>query len=110
MKSSSKTSGNSAKTKTTARVGKRRAKDGSRPARRRTQERGLVVGVDIGGSSLRVALADVEGNVLGKWTTSTRATSSPEMVIKQIEEGVDSLLEEQSASRRTLRAIAAGAP
>ena len=48
--------------------------------------------------------------MLGKWTTSTLATSSPEMVVKQIEQGVESLLEEQSASRRSLQAIAAGAP
>jgi glucokinase len=70
----------------------------------------LVVGVDIGGSNLRVALADLRGTVLGKWCASTKETSSPEMVIAQIEKGIDSLLRKSSASRNSLAAIAAGVP
>jgi len=70
----------------------------------------LIVGVDIGGSNLRVALADLSGTVLGKWSASTRETSSPEMVIAQIGKGIDSLLKDSSASRSSLAAIAAGAP
>ena len=71
---------------------------------------GYVVGVDIGGSNLRIALADMNGTVLGKWSTSTKRTSSPGMVIKQIAEGVTFLLEHASVSRRSLLAVAAGAP
>jgi len=70
---------------------------------------GYVVGVDIGGSNLRIALADMNGTVLGKWSTSTKRTSSPGMVIKQIAEGVTFLLEHASVSRRSLLAVA-GAP
>jgi glucokinase len=71
---------------------------------------GLVVGVDIGGSNLRVALATLHGTVLGKWSASTKETSAPEMVIAQIEQGIDSLLKGSSASRDSLVAIAAGVP
>jgi glucokinase len=71
---------------------------------------GYVVGVDIGGSNLRIALADMNGTVLGKWSTSTKRTSSPAMVIKQIREGVTYLLKRASVSRRALLAVAAGAP
>jgi glucokinase len=80
---------------------------GSRP---RDREHGLVAGVDIGGSNLRVALADLRGNVLGRWNTSTKATSSPEMVIAQIEQGVGYLLRQSSSSRHSLLSVAAGAP
>lgn len=71
---------------------------------------GLVVGVDIGGSNLRIALADAHGKVRGRWSASTKATSSAEMVIAQIEQGVDVLLGQSAASRRSLRSIAVGAP
>jgi glucokinase len=71
---------------------------------------GHVVGVDIGASNLRVALADRNGRVLGKWSASTKETSSPAMVIEQIRTGVDSLLEQASVPRRSLLAVAAGAP
>jgi glucokinase len=66
--------------------------------------------VDIGGTNLRVALADLHGNVLGRWKTSTEATSSPDMVIAQIEEGIDYLLRQSSTSHRSLLSFAAGAP
>ena len=71
---------------------------------------GYVVGVDIGGSNLRVALADMKGTLLDKWSASTKRTSSPAMVIEQIRDGVDCLLKKASVSRRSLLAVAAGAP
>jgi len=74
------------------------------------RDSGLVVGVDIGGSNLRIALADAHGKVLGKWSASTKATSSPQMVIAQIEQGVDVLLGQSAASGRSLRSVAVGAP
>lgn len=79
-------------------------------SRREGKEHGLVAGVDIGGTNLRVALADLHGNVLGRWNTSTKTTSSPDMVVAQIEQGVDCLLWQSSSSRRALVSVAAGAP
>ncbi|MGO9084883.1 MAG: ROK family protein [Candidatus Sulfotelmatobacter sp.] len=66
--------------------------------------------MDIGGSNLRVALADLHGNVLRRWNTSTKATSSPDMVIAQIEQGIDRLLRQSSSSHRSLLSVAVGAP
>lgn len=71
---------------------------------------GHVIGVDIGGSNMRIGLADMKGTVLSKWSTSTKRTSSPDMVIEQIRAGVTNLLEQASVPRRSLLAIAAGAP
>ena len=71
---------------------------------------GHVVGVDIGASNLRAALADMNGTVLGKWSASTKKTSSPDAVIEQIRAGVKHLLQRASIARRSLLAVAAGAP
>ena len=71
---------------------------------------GHVVGIDIGGSNLRIALADMKGTVLGRWSTSTKGGSAPEMVIEQIQTGVIYLLQQASVPRRSLLAVAAGAP
>lgn len=79
-------------------------------ARRVGKQHGVVAGVDIGGSNLRVALADLHGNVLARWNTSTQATSSPDTVIAQIEQGVNWLLSQSSCSHRSLLSVAAGAP
>lgn len=72
--------------------------------------RGYVLGVDIGGSNLRIALADASGTVIAKWSTSTRENASPEKVIEQIHKGTKHLLQEASISRRSLLAVAAGSP
>jgi glucokinase len=69
-----------------------------------------VIGIDIGGSNLRVALADTSGQIVGKWTASTKSTSSPQMVVQQIRAGVYQLLEQASLPRTSLLAVAAGAP
>jgi glucokinase len=66
--------------------------------------------VDIGGTNLRIALSDTHGTVLGKWCTSIEKTSSPALVIEQIREGTRNLLEQAFVSRRSLLAVAAGAP
>ena len=71
---------------------------------------GHVIGVDIGGSNLRVALADRKGTILGRWDASTKRTSSPEVVIKQIQRGVSQLLKQAAVPRSSLLAVAAGAP
>ena len=71
---------------------------------------GHVIGVDIGGSNLRIALADTKGNILGKWSASTRQSASPEMVIDQICKGTKHVLSEASVPERSVLAIAAGSP
>jgi glucokinase len=71
---------------------------------------GFVVGVDLGGSNLRIALADAHGTMVGRWRASTKETSSPQEVIGQIAQGVHDLLRQSSLSRDALSSIAAGAP
>ncbi len=73
-------------------------------------ESGYVVGVDIGGTSLRLALAGMDGKVLAKWKVSTAGIRDPQVVVRLIHEGVDELLKENFISRSLLRAVAAGAP
>lgn len=71
---------------------------------------GHVIGVDIGGTNLRLALADMTGSVVEKWTTSTVAVSDAHSVVGLICAGVDALLQKASLPRGSLRALAAGAP
>lgn len=67
-----------------------------------------VVGVDIGGTNLRLALADMNGTIAARWSSST-AGRTPAGITELIREGVEQLLAQISKSA-VLRAIAAGAP
>jgi len=80
---------------------------GSRTVSKETE---LVVAVDIGGTNLRLALADLQGNVLGRWNASTNATFSPNHVVRQIEQGIASMLRQCNSSRRSISSLAAGVP
>ena len=71
---------------------------------------GLVAGVDIGGTHLRLALADLSGNIRSRSSTTTAGIRDPDAVIGMICDGVRSMLDEAGATAASLRAIAVGAP
>jgi glucokinase len=71
---------------------------------------GYVAGVDIGGTNLRLALSDIAGVTVGKWSTSTVGIRDPLAIVRLIEAGIDELLQQQSCSRASLLSIAVGAP
>src|SRR5260370_25729717 len=94
---------------TTTRLIERKSRVASTIGRRSDSPRantgcGHVIGVDIGGSNLRIALADTNGTVLSKWSGSTRKSASPEMAIEQICAGTKYLLRHPSVFRRSLLA------
>ncbi|MGA8531886.1 MAG: ROK family protein [Acidobacteriaceae bacterium] len=69
-----------------------------------------VAGVDIGGTNLRVALADMSGTILARWSSSTIGIRTPETVIRLICDGVRHTLRQVDAPPDALRSIAAGVP
>ena len=71
---------------------------------------GYVVGVDIGGTNLRLALADMSGNIAAKWFASTVGMREPEKVIRLILDGVKNMLSQCQAASSALRSIAIGVP
>lgn len=71
---------------------------------------GYVAGVDLGGTNLRIALADLEGNILGKWSSPTHNSRTPERVIEKMRNGLAELLQRTGVPPSKLLAVAAGAP
>jgi glucokinase len=69
-----------------------------------------VVGVDIGGTNLRLALADMSGTVKATWECSSTGFRDANIAILRIKDGVEHVLNEVSAPAHALSAIAAGAP
>lgn len=71
---------------------------------------GCVVGIDIGGTNLRLALADTTGCILARHAASTADSRNAATVVAAIERGVEELMREANVPRSALRSIAAGAP
>ena len=71
---------------------------------------GYVAAVDIGGTNLRLVVADMAGAIVGKWMGSTVGASSPGQVVQLIRKGVKHIQRQTGVREETLLAIAAGAP
>jgi len=71
---------------------------------------GYVLAVDLGGTVLRVALADMNGTIVGKWSASSRSGSSPEQVIKLIRSGLEHLTRQAGLPMKAVNMVAAGIP
>lgn len=71
---------------------------------------GYVIGVDIGGTNLRLALADRSGAIVAKWSSSTAGVRGADAVVALLCDGVDHLLRQTSVPRASLKAIAVGVP
>lgn len=69
-----------------------------------------VAGADIGGTNLRLALADANGAIAARWSASTAGIRNAESVVELIREGVRAMLGQVSAPAESLKGIAAGAP
>ncbi len=71
---------------------------------------GCVVGADIGGTSLRLALTNMSGTILAKWSSSTVGLRNPEVVIGHIYEGIQQMMSHAAVSGDALKSIAIGVP
>ena len=74
------------------------------------EDKRYVIGVDIGGSNLRIALATMEGRIVDNWLTSTVGIRDPEQIVTLIAQGIDVLLGNANLTTTNLLALAAGAP
>jgi glucokinase len=73
-------------------------------------ERKYLIGVDIGGTNLRVAFADMEGKILARTSTTTTDVRDAHLIITKIRQCVDQLLQDAGVAREAVAAIGAGAP
>jgi glucokinase len=73
-------------------------------------ERGCVLGVDIGGTNLRVALANLSGKILARTLSTTTNVRDAHFVVAKICECADQLLQEVGLTRKAIAAIGVGAP
>jgi glucokinase len=69
-----------------------------------------LLGVDIGGTNVRVALANQSGEIIARSSTTTTNMREPETVVRNICECVQQLLQSTGLSQRQVSAIGAGAP
>lgn len=73
--------------------------------------RGYVAGVDIGGTRLRMVLADLNGHIVTQWATQfTERQRAPKAVCALVHDGLKMMCQEVSTSMKKVLHITVGAP
>lgn len=71
---------------------------------------GYVIGADIGGSYMRLALADLNGAIVGKWNAALKADRSPGVVTGMMGAAISQLTKRHGVPRKKVLEVCAGAP
>jgi len=69
-----------------------------------------VAGVDIGGSTVRVAIADLNGAIVGRWSAALLTERGPQALSELVRNGISYAAQQQKVPVRKIIHIAAGAP
>jgi glucokinase len=93
-------------------LGPAESKGGRRAIELRFNARaGHVIGVDVGGTLLRIALANLDGTIIGQWAHALKADEKqPSAVCSLIQRAILQLLDESGLSQADMLSIAIGVP
>ncbi|MBN1266967.1 MAG: ROK family protein [Anaerolineales bacterium] len=92
-------------------VGEEDSKGGRKPRLLRLNNHlGYVVGVDIGATSLEVALADVNGQILQRTAEPADVRDAPEVLLGRCRKIIQSLAEKEGISAQLILSIGIGVP
>jgi glucokinase len=72
--------------------------------------RKYALGVDIGGTNLRIAISDAAGKILARTSSATTDVRDPQLIVAKIRQSADQLLQDTGIRREAIAAIGAGAP
>ena len=68
------------------------------------------IGVDIGGTNIKIALVDFDGKIIYSNTTPTRAEMGYEAGVNNIKQAIKDLMQETNQDSKTIEAIGFGLP
>lgn len=69
-----------------------------------------VFGVDIGGTSVKLGLFDVSGNLIDKWEIPTRTEKAGKEILPDISKAVFTKMEEHSVKKEDVEGVGVGVP
>lgn len=69
-----------------------------------------VVGVDIGGTSVKNGLFDEAGNLIEKWEIPTRKENGGELILKDVAEAIEKQLSDKGIEKQELLGVGVGVP
>lgn len=69
-----------------------------------------VFGVDVGGTTVKLGLFDIDGNILDKWEIPTRTEDGGKNILPDIAEGIHAKMEEKNIAKEDVAGVGVGVP
>ena len=69
-----------------------------------------VFGVDVGGTTVKLGLFDIDGNLLDKWEIPTRTNDGGKNILPDIAASIESKMDEKSITKESLAGVGVGVP
>ncbi|HLS08033.1 ROK family glucokinase [Lentibacillus sp.] len=70
----------------------------------------MIIGVDIGGTTIKIGIIDNIGNILDKWEVPTNSTNAGTSIISDIWKSVSASLDQNNMTKEAIEGIGIGAP
>ena len=78
--------------------------------RRCPMNQGLAIGIDLGGTNVRIALMNSSGEMTGMYQQPTHGDRSITEILESIAEGIEHVIDEQGIAREDIVGVGLGAP
>ncbi len=69
-----------------------------------------VFGVDVGGTTVKLGLFDIDGNLLDKWEIPTRTNDGGKNILPDIAASIENKMEEKNITKESLAGVGVGVP
>ena len=69
-----------------------------------------VFGVDVGGTTVKLGLFDIDGNLLDKWEIPTRTNDGGKNILPDIAASIESKMGEKNITKESLAGVGVGVP
>ena len=69
-----------------------------------------VFGVDVGGTTVKLGLFDIDGNLLDKWEIPTRTNDGGKNILPDIAASIESKMDEKNITKESLAGVGVGVP
>lgn len=79
-------------------------------AEMRREMASYIFGVDVGGTTVKLGLFDLEGNVSDKWEIPTRTQNGGENILPDIAETIKKKMDEKSIAKEDVKGVGVGVP
>ncbi|TFJ93673.1 ROK family glucokinase [Lentibacillus salicampi] len=69
-----------------------------------------IIGVDVGGTTIKIGIIDNSGNILDKWEITTDRANSGALIVSDIWKSISQKLDQHNMTKETVEGIGIGAP